>query len=129
MPLLKTGNWLTHLESDAENFIWRHLIEAFYKDFKFISYDERGCGLSEQKVKDFSLAAQVRDIETVAADSNIETFALLGISNGTAAAIAYTAQNPEKVSHLILLGGAVNESSNDDFNDKNMKNSKTFYKF
>ena len=126
LPLLKTGNWLTHLESDAENFIWRHLTEAFSEEYKFIRYDERGCGLSERNVKDFSLPAEVRDIEIVAADLNLEKFALLGVSNGTASAIAYAAQNPEKVSHLILMGGAVNENFTDDGKPKNYK---TFYKF
>ena len=113
LPLLKTGNWLTHLETDSENFIWRHLIEAFSEDFKLIRYDGRGCGLSERDVTDFSLPAQVRDIESVAADLKLEKFALLGVSDGAASAIAYAAQNPEKVSHLILLGGAVNENSDD----------------
>ena len=53
LPILKTGNWLTHLETDSENFIWRHLIEAFSEDFKLIRYDGRGCGLSERDVTDF----------------------------------------------------------------------------
>ena len=110
LPLLKTGNWLTRLESDDDNFIWRHLTETFSENFKFVRYDERGCGLSEREVGDFSLPAEVRDIESVAADLKLEKFALLGISNGTASAIAYAAQNPEKVSHLILIGGAVNEN-------------------
>jgi pimeloyl-ACP methyl ester carboxylesterase len=33
------------------------------------------------------------------------SFALLGISQGCAVSIAYTARHPERVSHLILFGG------------------------
>ena len=34
----------------------------------------------------------------------LERFALLGMSQGGAIAIAYAARHPEKVSHLVLLG-------------------------
>ncbi|HEU0083036.1 MAG TPA: alpha/beta hydrolase, partial [Bradyrhizobium sp.] len=37
--------------------------------------------------------------------AGIDRFALLGISQGCAVSIAYAVRHPERVSHLILLGG------------------------
>jgi predicted ATPase/pimeloyl-ACP methyl ester carboxylesterase len=103
LPLVKTGNWLTDLETDAESFLWRHWIEEFSQNRLFFRFDHSG---SRDAAADFSLEAQLRDIETVAADAGLERFALLGISNGAAAAVAYAALRPENVDCLILLNGA-----------------------
>ncbi|HVE56633.1 MAG TPA: alpha/beta hydrolase, partial [Pyrinomonadaceae bacterium] len=67
-------------------------------------YDERGCGLSDWNVADFSLDAWVRDLETVVDAAGIERFPLLGISQGGPIAIAYAIRHPERVSRLILYG-------------------------
>jgi pimeloyl-ACP methyl ester carboxylesterase len=70
-----------------------------------VRYDERGCGLSDWNVKDFSLDAWVMDLETVVESLGLERFPILGISQGASIAIAYAVRHPEKVSHLILYGG------------------------
>ena len=45
------------------------------------------------------------DLETVVDAVQVPRFALLGISQGCAVAIAYAVRHPERVSHLILYGG------------------------
>ncbi|MBI3516996.1 MAG: alpha/beta fold hydrolase [Proteobacteria bacterium] len=104
-PLIKTGNWLTHLEFDLESPIWRHLYRELAKDHSLIRYDARGNGLSDWQVDEISFEAAVRDLEAVADAACAERFALLGISQGCAASIAYAVRHPERVSHLILYGG------------------------
>jgi class 3 adenylate cyclase/pimeloyl-ACP methyl ester carboxylesterase len=104
-PLMKTGNWMTHLEYDLENPIWRHLYREIAKDCTLIRYDARGNGLSDRTVDDISFEAFVRDLETVVGAVRVGRFALFGISQGCAVAIAYAVQHPERVSHLILYGG------------------------
>jgi class 3 adenylate cyclase len=47
-PLMKTGNWMTHLEYDLESPIWRHLYRELVKDYTLIRYDARGNGLSDR---------------------------------------------------------------------------------
>jgi pimeloyl-ACP methyl ester carboxylesterase len=47
----------------------------------------------------------VRDLETVVEANGLRQFALLGISQGCAVAIAYAVRHPERVSRLILYGG------------------------
>jgi class 3 adenylate cyclase/pimeloyl-ACP methyl ester carboxylesterase len=104
-PLMKTGNWMTHLEFDLESPIWRHLYRELANDYTLIRYDPRGNGLSDRTVDEISFDAFVSDLETVVDAAKVPRFALLGISQGCAVAIAYAVRHPERVSHLILYGG------------------------
>jgi pimeloyl-ACP methyl ester carboxylesterase len=104
-PLMKTGNWMTHLEFDLESPIWRHLYRELAKDHTLVRYDARGNGLSDRVVDDISFDAFVSDLETVVEAAGLTRFALLGISQGCAVSIAYAVRHPERVSHLILYGG------------------------
>jgi pimeloyl-ACP methyl ester carboxylesterase/DNA-binding SARP family transcriptional activator len=103
-PLVKAANYLTHLEYDWESPVWRHWLEALAAGHRFVRYDERGCGLSDWDIDDFSLEAWVSDLEAVVDGLRLERFALLGISQGGAVAVAYAVRHPERVTHLILYG-------------------------
>jgi pimeloyl-ACP methyl ester carboxylesterase/DNA-binding CsgD family transcriptional regulator len=103
-PLVKAANYLTHLEFDRESPVWRHWIDALSTNHRLVRYDERGCGLSDWDVEDFSLEAWVSDLETVVGAVGLDRFPLLGISQGGAVAIAYAVRHPEKVTGLILYG-------------------------
>jgi class 3 adenylate cyclase/pimeloyl-ACP methyl ester carboxylesterase len=104
-PLVKTGNWMTHLEYDLESPIWRHLYRELARVRTLVRYDTRGNGLSDRAVEDLSFEAFVRDLETVIEAVDLPRFALFGISQGCALAIVYAVRHPERVSHLILYGG------------------------
>ena len=104
-PLMKTGNWMTHLEFDLESPIWRHLYRELAKDHTLVRYDARGNGLSDRTVDEISFDAFVSDLEAVVDAAGLTRFALLGISQGCAVSIAYAVRHPERVSHLILYGG------------------------
>jgi pimeloyl-ACP methyl ester carboxylesterase/DNA-binding winged helix-turn-helix (wHTH) protein len=104
-PLVKAANWLNHLEYEWDSPLWKHWIEAMTRHHRVIRYDERGNGLSSWKVEDMSFPAWIRDLEAVIAAAAPERFALLGISQGASVAIDYAVRHPERVSHLILLGG------------------------
>jgi pimeloyl-ACP methyl ester carboxylesterase/DNA-binding CsgD family transcriptional regulator len=104
-PLVKVGNWLTHLEVELASPVWGHLVEALSRGHLVLRYDQRGTGLSDWDVADISFEAMVRDLETVVDAAGIERFALLGISQGCPVGIAYAVRHPERVSHLILHGG------------------------
>ena len=103
-PLVKAANWLNHVEYDWRTPIWRPLFERLARKRKLVRYDERGCGLSDWNVADFSLDVWVRDLETVVDAAGLERFPLLGISQGGPIAIAYAIRHPERVSRLILYG-------------------------
>ena len=105
-PLIKAATWLTHLTYDLDSPLWRHWIEFLSQRFRLIRYDEPGSGMSDWEVADLSPARWVGDLEAVVEASDPgEPFVLLGMSQGAAAAISYTARHPERVSRLILYGG------------------------
>lgn len=103
-PLVKAANWLSHLEFDWNSPVWRHWLEALATGYGLVRYDERGCGLSDWDVGDFSFQAWVRDLEGLIDALGLQRFPLLGISQGGPVAVAYAARHPEKVSHLLLYG-------------------------
>lgn len=104
-PLVKAPHWLTHLEYEFVSPIWRPWIEALSRDHRLLRMDARACGLSDWDVRDFSFEAYVRDLEAVVDAAGCETFALLGHSQSVTTAIEYAARHPERVTHLVLLGG------------------------
>jgi class 3 adenylate cyclase/alpha-beta hydrolase superfamily lysophospholipase len=106
-PLVKTANWLNHLEYDLQSPVWRHLIHAFASDRRLVRYDARGNGLSDWNVDDISFEAFVSDLETVVDAAGLERFPLFGVSQGCAVSIAYAVRHPERVSGLVLYGGFV----------------------
>lgn len=104
LPLVKAAHWLSQLEFDWNSPVWHHWLSELSDNHTLIRYDKRGCGLSDWEVEDFSLHAQVQDLEAVVEAADLEQFPLLGISGGGPIALAYTVLHPEKVSHLILYG-------------------------
>jgi pimeloyl-ACP methyl ester carboxylesterase/DNA-binding CsgD family transcriptional regulator len=104
-PIVKAPNWLTHLDHDWRSPVWRHWLEGLGERNTVIRHDERGCGLSDREVTSFALERSVTDLETVVDAAGVDRFALLGISQGAAIAIAYAARHPERVSGLLLYGG------------------------
>jgi class 3 adenylate cyclase/pimeloyl-ACP methyl ester carboxylesterase len=104
-PLMKTPNWLSHLEYDWQSPVWRHILRGLAADHTLIRYDARGSGLSDWEVGALSLDAWVSDLEAVVATLAVKRFPLLGISQGCAISIAYAVRHPERVSHLVLYGG------------------------
>jgi len=103
-PLVRAAHWITHLDYDWQSPVWRHWLVGLARNRMLVRYDERGNGLSDHDVDDFSFEAMVRDLETVVDELGLERFPLLGLSQGGAIAVTYAARHPERVSHLILVG-------------------------
>jgi pimeloyl-ACP methyl ester carboxylesterase/DNA-binding CsgD family transcriptional regulator len=104
-PLMYATHWLRHLDHDWQTPVWRPWLEALSLRFEVHRYDGRGCGLSEQRVDHVSLDTLVADLEAAVDSCRLQRFALLGMSQGACASIVYAAEHPERVSHLVLLGG------------------------
>lgn len=104
-PLVKAANYLTHLEHDWNGPVWRHWLRGLAQHHTLVRYDERGCGLSDWDVADFSMDAWVDDLETVVDEVGLDRFSLLGLSQGASVSIAYAVKHPDRVSHLVLCGG------------------------
>ena len=103
--LLRAPHWMTHLEWDWRSLVFGPKIENFSRRFTFVRYDGRNWGLSDRGVAPATLQVAASDMAAVADAAGLRRFALLGISGGGAIAIRYAALHPERVSHLVLIGG------------------------
>lgn len=103
-PLVRAAHWLSHVEHDLASPVWRPWLAALSREHTYVRYDQRGCGLSDAEVDDFSLEAWVGDLEAVVDGLGLQRFPLLGMSQGGGVAVAYAVRHPERVSHLVLVG-------------------------
>ena len=103
-PLVKAANWLTHLDHEWSSIIWKHWIQWLAGAHRLYRYDERGCGLSDWDVTEFSLDAWVEDLEVVVDAAGVDRFPLLGVSQGGAVAVRYAERHPDRVTKLVLIG-------------------------
>ncbi len=78
---------------------WYELLAA---GRQLVRYDGRGFGLSDRDATDFTLEAQLLDLSAVVDKLDLGRFVLFGATDSGMTAIAYAAQNPDRVSHLIL---------------------------
>jgi pimeloyl-ACP methyl ester carboxylesterase/AraC-like DNA-binding protein len=104
-PVVKTANWLNHIEYDWDSPLWRHWIQEFTRGRSLVRYDERGNGLSDWNTPELSLEAFVDDLVAVVDTLELPQFDLLAISQGAAVAIAYAVRNPDRVRRLIICNG------------------------
>jgi pimeloyl-ACP methyl ester carboxylesterase len=105
--VVRVGHWLSHLEHDWHSPIWRPFLSELGKSFTVVRYDQRGNGLSDRNIDDFSLEAFVADLETVIDAAGLGRFAIYASSQGVPVALEYAARHPERLSCLSLHGGFV----------------------
>jgi pimeloyl-ACP methyl ester carboxylesterase/DNA-binding winged helix-turn-helix (wHTH) protein len=103
--LLRAPHWMTHLEWDWRSLVYRPWIEGLSRRYRYVRYDCRNWGLSDRGVAPATLPVATSDMAAVANAAGLRRFALLGISGGGAISIRYAALHPERVSHLVLVGG------------------------
>jgi pimeloyl-ACP methyl ester carboxylesterase/AraC-like DNA-binding protein len=104
-PLVKTANWLNHLDFDWESPVWRHWLRELMRGNRLVRYDERGNGLSDWHPKTLTFDSFVDDLEAVVEAAGLDQFDLLGISQGAPVAIAYSLRHPGRIRRMVLLGG------------------------
>jgi pimeloyl-ACP methyl ester carboxylesterase/DNA-binding CsgD family transcriptional regulator len=108
-PLVISSCWLSHLQHDWQSPVWRHFLDELGAIATVIRYDERGFGMSDWDVDDFSIPVRLADLEAVVDAAPLDRFALLGMSGGSAPALAYAAAHPGHLTRLILYGTVCGE--------------------
>jgi len=67
MAMARRSSWsrgrLSHLQHDWQSPVWRHFLDELGSISTLVRYDERGFGLSDWSVDDFSLDARIDDLE------------------------------------------------------------------
>jgi DNA-binding CsgD family transcriptional regulator/pimeloyl-ACP methyl ester carboxylesterase len=102
LVVVPAGPWDT-LEAAWRVAAWRDWLVALAAHRSVVRYDLRGTGLSERSgTDDFQLEAQVEDLATVLARLRLERVALFAAQHAGPAALAFAAEHPEQVSHVIL---------------------------
>ena len=103
MPFVSPSTFpFSHLQMEWQAPECRAWYERLVEKRRMVRFDGRGSGLSERDVADYSLEAQMLDLEAVVDRLGLERFALFGFLYAGPAAIAYAARHPERVSHLLL---------------------------
>ena len=104
--LVKAANWLTHLEYEWDSPVWKHWMQFFSEHWRFVRYDERGCGMSGwDGGESLSVPQWTDDLELVIEAARPDApVTLLGISQGGAACLQYAIRHPERVARIILYG-------------------------
>lgn len=102
--LIVPPGWVSHLELQWHELGMESLCARLARSFRLVFYDRRGCGLSERARDDFTLDAELADLEDVVDEVTDGPVSLLGVSHAGPLAIAYAAAHRERVRHLVLFG-------------------------
>jgi 3-oxoadipate enol-lactonase len=92
---------------------WGGLIPIFSRHFGLLCYDARAQGQSDLGHKPISLSLHVSDLRALLRELSIDRAHMVGISHGAWVALAFTAEFPEIVDHLVLcsLSAKTNDRS------------------
>ena len=92
---------------------WGGLIPAFSRHFGLLCYDARAQGQSDLGDKPISLPLHVSDLRALLRELAVDKAHLVGISHGAWVALAFTAEFPDMVDHLVLcsLSAKTNDRS------------------
>ncbi len=107
-PIVRLNSWLNHLDFEWKNPFRRHWLSEIMRHNRLLRYDQRGCGLSDWHVEDFSYERTVQDFEELIEATGLDKFAVVGGCQGAAIATAYATRHPERVTKLILHGAFAN---------------------
>lgn len=88
--------------------VWGPGLRELAENHRVVTYDQRGCGGSgvPDVEQPLALSRHVDDVERVRAALGLERPTLLAHSFGSVLAILFALQHPDRLSRLVLIGGA-----------------------
>jgi class 3 adenylate cyclase/pimeloyl-ACP methyl ester carboxylesterase len=101
-PLMVIPGWGMNVELEWEHPDSRASLESLTRGRLYVTFCRRGVGASQREVDDFSLEAQVADVAAVVDHLQLDRFDLWGVLDGAAVSVAYAAQNPHRLSRMVL---------------------------
>ena len=107
-PIVRLNSWLNHLDFEWKNAFRRNWLSKIMHHNTLLRDDQRGCGLSDWHVEDFSYERAVQDFEELIEETGLDRFAVVGGCQGGVIATAYATRHPERVTKLILHGAFAN---------------------
>jgi len=106
--IVRTIDWLNHLDFEWKSPFLRHWLSEIMRHNTLVRYDQRGSGLSDWGVEDFSYERMVKDFEELIEATGLEQVSIFGGCQGAAIATVYATRHPERVSKLIFNGAFAN---------------------
>lgn len=107
-PLIYTPGVFSHLAFDDNAPFLKRFHEGLASFSRLVRWDKRGTGLSDQTADPLPFHGQCDDLDAVRDAAGIERAAHVGYSHGGALAAIYAAENPERVTHLVIVDSLVN---------------------
>ena len=100
------GEWLVLLHGLASQaHIWDLVAPRLTDSFRVIAIDQRGHGLSDKPDRGYDWATITSDLDAILRAQKIDRAVLAGHSWGGNVALQYAADQPDRVSGLILIDG------------------------
>ena len=98
--------WLpwSHVQLEWQSDEVRPWLDGIGAGRTLIRYDGRGTGLADRTEVNFSLDAQVKDLECIVETLGLKRFLLQGGYHAGPAALQYAARHPDKLAGLVLWG-------------------------
>ena len=96
---LAHGGWVGSWE------LWQEPFQLMERDWRCISYDHRGSGVTDAAASAISPQALVDDVFRVLDHYNVETCVLAGESLGALTAMTAALQRPDRIRGLVIVDG------------------------
>ncbi len=101
------GDWLVLIHGAGDNLrIWYNQIPLFSKEYKVLTYDMRGHGLTDISGLDYTGGLWADDWHALLKVLGVRRASVLGYSMGGMIAAALAVEHPEMVNVLVLAGVA-----------------------
>ena len=105
IDLLIVPGSISHLEVIHELPFVSSNVQRLSRFARIISFDKRGQGLSDRVSGVPSLEERMDDVRTVLDAVGSRKTVLIGFSEGAPMSLLFSATHPDRVSHLVLVGG------------------------
>lgn len=106
-PILRLSHHLSHLEMDWHSQLWRPLFDRLGAHNTLVRFDGRGTGLSDSNLEGAMIDDYVADLSAVVDAADIDNFPLITHLQSTPVALRFIADNPGRVSRLVVQEGYV----------------------
>jgi len=99
------GDWLVLVHGAGDNLqAWYSQVPAFSKEYKVLTYDTRGHGLTDVSEGEYTTAVWADDLYALLNALGVRRASLLGYSLGGMIVAALATERPEMVDALVLVG-------------------------
>jgi pimeloyl-ACP methyl ester carboxylesterase len=94
----------------TDSTFFRPLVDALARDFRVLSFDNRGAGLSDKPDEPYTIELMAEDTASLMDAAGIEHAHVLGISMGASIGLALALDHPGRVDDLVLVSASARKT-------------------